>query len=649
MVKLASIIILGVFAQLIASRTKIPAILPLILIGLLVGPLSTFFTPDGSKWLNPSYDPMTGEGMFLPEVLFNFVTLAIGVILFEGGLTLNFREVRGTTPAILKLITLGALITFIGGAIAAHYILSLDWPMAFLFSSLIIVTGPTVIGPILRHLPIKNHIAAILKWEGILIDPIGALVAILTFELILSSGAGEEILASHTIASFFKTLILGGSIGFSAAWIFYYFMRIDIIPEYLLNLFTLAWVLLIFILSDAFFKESGLLAVVIMGMTLANIKLKEFKEILTFKESISILLISILFILLSANIELYQLKFLLDWKVALLFLAIVFILRPLSVFASTRGAQMSFNEKLFISLIGPRGIVAAGIASLFGMKLKNVIEGAEYITPLVFMVVLGTVLFTSLTAKPLSRLLGVAVQERSGILIIGANKAARLLAKFLKSQGRKVILIDRSPEKIEKARQEGLEAFIADVYKDDLSEIVDLNETGYLVALTENDQVNKFVIEHLKESYGTLGHFRLLSSDEITLSPDKIPHEGLFSGKDDYFNLHEVSRQYPFIWEVPVEGDRSTFLIILDKILQRKHAIPLFIKHEDGSFDFVTSHPEDFQLNDKVSIIYLGEKIDELHPRLLIDCSDHRSTIPALPGRGPDELPPSDDGDEAPA
>ncbi len=609
MVELACIVILGIFAQWIAWKTKIPAILPLIIIGLLVGPISTYLTHDGLKWIDPIFQPDKESGLFPADVLFYFVTLSIGIILFEGGLTLNLKEIRGMTPTIFGLLTVGALITFVGAAIPAHFLLNLDWRLSFLFSSLIIVTGPTVIGPILRHLPIKKNVAAILKWEGILIDPVGALVAILMFEFIVAE-ASDAILAEHALKTFAQILIIGTSIGFSAAYAFYYALKNNLIPKYLLNVVALAYVLFIFVVSDVLAHESGLLAVVVMGMVLANFKLKVLHELLDFKESISILLISILFIVLSANMDMNQLIFLFDWRILILFLVILLVVRPLSVFASARKSSLTAKEKWFISLIGPRGIVAAGIASLFGMKLQGVIPGAEYITPIVFMVVLGTVLFTSIGSKWLAKALGVWVEKFEGILIVGANDASRLIASYLKRMGKNVVLLDRSPEKIQEAKQLGLNAILADVYTDDLTDIVDLNEMGYLIAMTENPRVNQFVMDKFKERYGENGHFRILSPEEILMRKEKVPHEGLFSCTDDYFNLHKVAKKYPHVHEIHLEESGLDIMDILNAINCDKDTIPLLIKYKNGQIAFISSHLEDLKTQEVESVVYFGKKLD---------------------------------------
>ena len=440
MLELAGIIILGIVAQWVAWKLKIPAILPLLLIGLLVGPIAAeYLSDDGGKWIEPIWN---GEkGLFPGDGLYYFVSLAISIILFEGGLTLKRSEIKNVGPVITKLITLGSAITFFGAGVVAHYIFDLGWELSFLFSGLIIVTGPTVITPILRNIPLKKDISTVLKWEGILIDPIGALVAVLVFEFISVGGGGA--FTKTALIEFGKILLFGTTFGFTFAHALAFSINKKLIPHYLLNVVALSAVLLVFVLSEIFAHESGLLAVVVMGMVLGNGNLANLKELLYFKESLSVLLISILFILLSANINIEDLFLLYTWKTVVLFAVVVFIIRPIAVFASTLNSNLKLNEKLFISWVGPRGIVAAGIASLFGSKLiKQGVDGAEYITPLVFMIVLGTVLLNATTARFFAKIVGVFLKKSDAVLFVGASKPVRLIAKFLKNKGKRVILID---------------------------------------------------------------------------------------------------------------------------------------------------------------------------------------------------------------
>ena len=547
MIELAGIIILGIVAQWVAWKFKIPAILPLLLIGLLVGPIAAeFLSEDGGKWIEPIWN---GEkGLFPGDGLYYFVSLAISIILFEGGLTLKRSEIKNVGPVITKLITLGSAITFFGAGLVAHHVFDLGWELSFLFSGLIIVTGPTVITPILRNIPLKKDISAVLKWEGILIDPIGALVAVLVFEFISVGGGGA--FTKMALIEFGKILLFGTSFGFTFAHALAFSINKKLIPHYLLNVVALSAVLLVFVLSDIFAHESGLLAVVVMGMVLGNSNLANLKELLYFKESLSVLLISILFILLSANINIEDLFLLYTWKTAVLFVVVVFIVRPIAVFASTWNSNLKLNEKFFISWVGPRGIVAAGIASLFGSKLiKQGVEGAEYITPLVFMIVLGTVLLNATTARFFAKIVGVFLKKSDAILFVGASKAVRIIASFLKSKGKRVILIDSNKNYIKEASDDGLEAFKVDVYDDELANNIELNDVGYLIALTGSDAVNKHALNKFSENFGEQGAYKLASSKEIIEASSK-ERESFFTPNDDYINLCEAYRENSTINEV---------------------------------------------------------------------------------------------------
>lgn len=607
MLELGGIIILGIFAQWLAWRFRVPSILPLIITGLIMGPLSTLWSADGNKWIEPIFDESTQEGLFPNRSLFYFVSLAIGIILFEGGLTLKRSEIRGVGPAILKLITIGSLVTFVGGGLAAHFLMNLSWQISFLFSGLIIVTGPTVIAPILQNVPLTRNVATVLKWEGILIDPIGALVAVLVFEFIVSGGGVS--FTSTALFTFLKIIVTGVVLGAGAAFGLFYLIKKELVPHYLLNVFTLALVLLAFVGSDALAHESGLLTVVIMGMVLGNLEVPRLKEILSFKESLSVLLISVLFVLLAANIDLKDLQLLLDVRELWLFLFIVFILRPVGVFLSTRGSGLSWAEKTFISWMGPRGIVAAGVASLFGLILTTSgVPGGQYITPLVFMIVLGTVLLNATTARAVARLLGVIQSASDGILFIGANQAALLIAKYLQKTGRHVVLVDSNETYVKNAVEEGLEAFNINIYTDELSEHFELVDMGYLIAMTASQQVNEYAVQKYQRLFGEKGTFRLLTANEMRLHPEQLPAQGIFSYTDDFLNINEVARDYSEIHEEPLK-DRAHFEKLMKQLSKEENKIPLFLKMPDGFLEILVPDMKKFSIGEGYALVYLGQKL----------------------------------------
>lgn len=618
MLELAGIIILGIVAQWLAWRIRVPAILPLILIGLLVGPLSTYFPGNDHKWLEPIYDEKTGEGLFPGEYLFYFVSLAIGVILFEGGLTLKRKEIRQVGPVILKLITLGTATTFLGAGLAAHFIMGLSWPISFLFGGLVIVTGPTVIAPILQNIPLTRNIATVLKWEGILIDPIGALVAVLVYEFILSSEGGMSF-TSYALIPFARIVLIGLALGFLSAHFLYQLIKRDLIPNYLLNVFTLALVLGVFVLSDIMAHESGLLSVVIMGMVLGNLDVPRLKDILSFKESLSVLLISILFILLAANINPDDLDLILsDWRSLALFAFVALGLRPLGVLMSTYQSELSFREKLFISWVGPRGIVAAGIASLFGITLtKAGTPDAEYITPLVFMIVLGTVLLNATTARPIAHVLKVIQDASEGILIIGCNTASRLIAKYLQDNQRHVVLTDNNTGSINKALEMDLEAFTANIYAEDLSDQFDLLDMGYMIAMTSSHEVNQYAVQRYRNIFGENGAFRLINQEELKKNGEELKELNVFSYTDDFLNFNEVARDFPFIWERPI-SNREELLSLVKKMSYMEKSVPLFIKDSTGELHIIPAVIDSIEVDEGFFLVYMGKKLEpekEKQPR----------------------------------
>lgn len=607
MVELASIVIFGIIAQWVAWRLKLPAILPLILIGLLLGPISTLYTEDGAKLIEPIWNG--NAGLFPGDGLYYFVSLAISIILFEGGLTLKLSEVSNVGPVITKLITLGTAITFFGAGISTHFLFGLSWEISFLFSGLIIVTGPTVIAPILRNIPLKKDVSAVLKWEGILIDPIGALVAVLVFEFI-SVGEGQAY-TKQALIDFGKIILFGFTFGFAFAHGLAAAIKRNLIPHYLLNVASLSIVLLVFVVSDVFAHESGLLAVVVMGLVLGNTNLPNIKELLYFKESLSVLLISILFILLAANVNLADMQRIYVPETAILFAIIVFVIRPIGVLISTQGSGLKTKEKLFISWVGPRGIVAAGIASLFGSKLVAKGEvGAELITPLVFTIVLGTVLLNATTARPFAKMVGVFLKSSDGILIVGASKVSRIIAQYLVRNNRHVVLLDNNPINIEKAKGQGLDAFTANIYSDNIVDNLDLTDVGYLLAMTANADINAFVIEKFQEQFGENGSFRIADTEELT-APNIDQRTGLFSHTEDFVKMMDAVRKNPYIHELDLNSPHH-FQKVLKEVQTNPDTIPILLKYPNG---FLNTIPNGLAKTEEIKpgfkLVYMGQILDE--------------------------------------
>ena len=595
MIELGGVIILGILSQYMAWKFKIPAILPLIITGIIVGPISSeYLTSDGSKWIEPIWNGTKG---LLPEhVFFDFISLSIGLILFEGGLTLKFHELKKMGTVIAKLITLGALITFIGIAIPTHYILGISWKISFLFSALVIVTGPTVISPILRNIPLKKNVSTLLKWESILIDPIGALVAVLVFEFIIS---GE--IKSYSLTTFYefsKFLIFGTLIGYLSAKLIGLSIKRNLIPNYLINVVVLGSVLTVFVLSESFVHESGLLSVVVMGVFLGNSHLPVFDDLIKFKESISVLLISILFILLASNIQISDIKIILNWNSLLIFSILIVLVRPLGVFISTYNSSLSLQEKIFISWIGPRGIVAAGIASLFGMKLvREGVDNAEFLSPLVFMIVFGTVFLNATTAIIFSKKLGVYLKNSDDILIVGISKFSRQIAIYFEKIGKKVVLIDSNKSKVNEAKTNGLNAMYSDIYSNELLNDLELSEVGYLFALTGNQEIDTYAIRKFKSQFGENGDFRIYRKNEIETS--SIIGNPLLFSVEDLLWIEAVNKNF-HVTEKKIL-DVGNLNEMISSIRNEKNKIPLFVRNENNQLNFLNDLSVDIK-NDEENL-----------------------------------------------
>lgn len=595
MLELAAILVLGIFSQWLAWKIKVPAILPLLFIGLLLGPLSTLFMPSGEKLID-------GDAIFQEEMLFHFVAISVGVILFEGGLTLQLPEIRKQASVIRNILTIGVLVTLVGGAAAAYFLLDFTWRFAFLFGALIVVSGPTVVTPILRNVRPNYTTNTILKWEGILIDPLGALIAVLAFGFIRTSKSEQEY-TLIALRDFFLTLSTGAFLGAVAAFILYYMLKQNRLPHYLKNVVTLALVILTFALSELMMKESGLLAATVMGIVLANLKIEDLKLILTFKEDISMILISVLFLLLSSRMELLEISQL-GLSSIILFFIVILVVRPVGIFLSTLGSKVNLREKFFLSWIGPKGIVAAAVASLFSLELSREdahlspqeIENAQMILPLVFMFIVGTVVLQGSTAKVVAKWLGILRKESHGILFIGANEAARYIAKYLHDNGVPVMLADTAHINLIEAEKIGLPTYGGNLLKENLSEEIDLSEMGRLFAFTSNTEINVLACRKFTNEFGEEKNFRLISRREIEVKDIDKPKNLLFNGAVDFINLIQLVRESPEIKEIPISS-----LTDYEEFLEGKESriIPMFIKTADGQFKVISGYPITFARGDQ--------------------------------------------------
>lgn len=482
--------------QWLAWRLKLPAILFLLLTGIIAGP--------ALGWLDP-------EALF-GRLLMPLVSLAVALILFEGSLTLHLSQWREIGSVVHRLVTVGALVTWLVIALATHWLLGFDWPLAILFGTLTLVTGPTVIVPMLRVVRPKSTIANILRWEGIMIDPIGALLAVVVYSFIIASADGNGLFQSLT--TFAGVIFCGTALGAAGGWLLGQIMREQWLPEYLHNLASLAAVLGIFIAANQIVHESGLLAVTVMGMWLANMRGVDVRQILHFKENLSVLLISGLFILLAARLDLHALLGLGPAVLALL-LVIQLLARPLNVWLATLGSPLSWRERALLVWIAPRGIVAAAVSAIFAIRLHQAGHpDALLLVPLTFAVIIGTVVLQSATARPLARLLKVAEPAPSGFLVVGASEPARAIAKALQQLGCRVLLTDSSWENIRAARMDGLPTYFGNPASQHADAHLDLVGLGHLLGLSPAGEINALACARFRHDFGNGRLFVLASGLE---------------------------------------------------------------------------------------------------------------------------------------
>ncbi|MGH1487135.1 MAG: cation:proton antiporter [Cellvibrionaceae bacterium] len=491
---ITAICVVSMLCQWAAWRLRLPAILFLLITGFLLGPAFDIIRPDD----------------VFGDLLFPFVSLAVAIILFEGSLTLKLSDLPGLSHTITRLVTLGALITWVIIGLSGYLLFDFSWQLAVLFGALCVVTGPTVIMPMLRTVRPNAKISNILRWEGILIDPVGALFVVVTFEFIILQTQGNAL--GHTLFLFGKIILIGSLAGILSGYLLGYVLRRHWLPEYLQNLATLSVLFLTFSGSNHFAEESGLLAVTLMGLWLANMKGVDISSILNFKENLTVLFISGLFILLAARLNVPQIQSL-NMTMLLLFLIIQFIARPVSVWVCSVGSSLNWREKCLLSWMAPRGIVAAAVSALFALRLEQTgLSDAYLLVPLIFMVIVGTVVLQSATAGPLAKWLKVSEPPPTGILIMGANPVARYLGEAIKELGFRVLLAGTSRSNVHAARMAGLDTFYGNPASEYADQRLDLIGMGTLLALSPNSELNTVVAARYQTDFGKTNMFSLAAS-----------------------------------------------------------------------------------------------------------------------------------------
>lgn len=563
---ITSIFVFGIGAQWLAWRTDLPAILLLLISGLVVGPILGFLSPD----------------QLFGDLLTPFVSISVAIILFEGGLSLRFSELKNTGNIIIKLVTIGVIVTCAITSVTAYYLFDFGWELSILLGAILVVTGPTVINPLLRQVRPSEQVESILKWEGIVIDPIGAMLAVLVFEVILSTSLSAA--TSVAIMSILKTITFGTLVGLAGALLIYFLLKRHLLPDFLQNPVNLMIVVAIFTLSNMLQHESGLWATTVMGIALANQKAVRIHHIIEFKENLRVLLLSALFILLAARIELSSLLAGLNINIVIFLLILIFVCRPLSVYLSTLFSDINWREKVFLSWMAPRGVVAASVSSIFAISLmNNGFEQADQLVPIVFIVIISTVVIYGIPASWVARKLGVAKPVPNGLLILGAHEWSLAIAEAIKDEGFYVMVADSNWKNIAKAKTRRLQTYQGNVLSERALDQMNLDGIGRMLSLTANDEVNSLAALRFGDILGRSHVFQLAPSTRgNTDNKDVSDHLSARLLFHEDLTFEHISKS------ITPNGNLSTFTVSKDRTLQSFKEeqsdyliVPLFVFSED--------------------------------------------------------------------
>jgi NhaP-type Na+/H+ or K+/H+ antiporter len=521
----------GVVANILSHHVRIPGIVLLLGAGVVLG-------PDALNWVRPE---QTGGAVHV------LVGLAVAIILFEGGLNLDMRRLRKEGRAIRQLVTVGALVTAVGGTLAARLILAWPWSLSILFGTLVIVTGPTVVTPLLRRLHVEQKVATILEAEGVLIDPIGAIVAVVTLQVLATTTALE---AAESMGSFLSRMGLGLGGGFVAGWVLSWLLaRRRLIPEARANIFVLGCVVFLYTASDALVAESGILAVTVAGIVVGNRPNPLSRDLREFKEQLTVLLIGLLFVLLAAQVRLRTVADL-GWPGLAVVFVLMFVVRPANVLAGTVGVSLSWRQRAFLSWIAPRGIVAAAVASLFAKELQGRgVEGADALQSLVFLTIAVTVTLQGLSGGALASALGLKVTQRRGVICLGASPFGRAVADALRRAGREVFLVDINPNRCKAAEQEGFRVICGNIHTERVQLQSGMDGAAMVVGVTSNSELNILLERDAREEYKVPLRFAALDSLEFRVDVEKLEGSG---GRVLFGTLVDVER-----WDVVVRRKQN--------------------------------------------------------------------------------------------
>jgi len=587
---------LGMIAQSAARHIKIPGIVLLLAGGVIAG-------PDGLNIVHPQT---------LGEALPIIVGFSVAIILFEGGMNLRFKRLRREGRTIKTLISIGAVITAIGGTISAKLFLGWDWSASVLFGLLVIVTGPTVINPLLRRIKLRQSVATLLEAEGILLDAIGAIIAVVALEVVLSP-SGLTFLASPFII--LGRLLVGGLIGIIGGFVMAWLLGIrNLVPEGLENVFTLSLVFALFQISNVLSHESGIVAVTIAGMVVGNRKTIARRELMEFKEQMTVMLIGMLFILLAADVRIADVRALGMGGIYTV-IALVFLVRPLNIIFGTMNSDLSVKQKTLLAWLAPRGIVAAAVASYFAIELeKHGIDGTQ-LRAMVFLLIAVTVLSAGLSGGFVAKLLGLKRQSENGWIILGANALARELAKSLKSENEEVILIDQNPNLCRMAEKEKLKVLFGNGLEEGVLLRAGIDLRKGVIGLSENEEVNMLFAKRAKDVGKIQRMYIGLKKEEEGVTIDMVDEVGgmvpfvrpmdlekwsLWVRKEEVEKIDLVYNSEDELMAAKTFGKETEGLIIPLTSLHNTSIIPL-------------GHNSIIKKGDKVACLIRKQKMDQFY------------------------------------
>ncbi|WP_425100622.1 cation:proton antiporter [Tropicibacter sp. S64] len=483
--------LLGVGSQWLAWRMRLPAIVLMLLAGLIIGPVLGLLKP----------------GAQFGDMLSPMVAIAVAIILFEGGLTLNLGSLRDAAVGVRRLVFIGAPLGWLASSCALHYVAGLSWETAAVFGGIMIVTGPTVIAPLLRQAKLSKRPAALLQWEAIVNDPVGALAAVLAFEVVVvlqtATGLG------HAVWQLGLGIAVATGLGIAAGWGLVRAFRQAYVPEYMKVPVLFVLLIGVFAVADSVLHESGLLAVTIMGLWIANADLPSFAELRRFKEHATVLLVSGVFILLAAGMSLDVLSTL-DWRAAVFVLSVILLARPLPVLIALAFSNVPWKERLLVAFTGPRGVVLVAVAGLFGERLVGLgIEDADRIAPLAFALVAATVVLHGFTLTPLARALGLTASNAPGVMILGGSRWSVALGQALRKLDLPVIVADPNHAHLRTAREAGLDTWFGDILSEAAEHRLELAAYDTLICATDNDAYNTLAATDLAPEFGRENVYQL--------------------------------------------------------------------------------------------------------------------------------------------